>query len=59
MNLDIKYFPINPKSNDIDDFMCAGKYVVFISKTGDIVKSFDNASDALDFLDDNANIINE
>ena len=48
--LDIKYFPINPKSNHIDDFMCAGKYVVFISETGDIVKTFDDANDALEFL---------
>ena len=48
--LDIKYFPINADSNSIDDIMCAGQYVVFIAETGDIVKTFDNANDALEFL---------
>ena len=50
MTLQLKYFPINPASDHIDDYMLAGKYVIFISETGDIVKSFDDAEDALIFL---------
>tara|TARA_R100000951_G_scaffold106404_1_gene100988 strand:- start:833 stop:997 length:165 start_codon:yes stop_codon:yes gene_type:complete len=49
--LDIKYFPISPASDRIDDYMLAGKYAVFIRETGDLVKSFDHAEDALNFLE--------